>query len=493
MNKVINASVSRAAAFWHWEQVWILMPIYLFSFLAGCIIVLLPWTILLFCFMAILLSIVLLQIDLGLMYLLISFALIGRTLLGVEFETSWSNSGTLLPFYVPFLCIALFVRMCKDLSHSDLQINKSGYVALALLFSFWGAVSLIWAENKWHGILFQTELFLNVSIFIYCMHTLKSELVFRKIMWFWILFALLVAIFGIIRSYVAFGPFVCDFKIINNVFLRGIIGGSSDAIRRISSINNPNSLALFLNLSIAVTLGIRAVEKNRYKICILSLISIFFIFTMLLTGSKAGLLSFFSLGTYLLIVYNPFRRKLFRHAIIFFSLLIILIVVISVFLTADGENRITGALSNGVEGASEKASSFSSRFIIWHDGWSALVNKSVGVGLGSGGFTHHCSPHPHAHNIYLSILFDFGPIGLFLLMLFFYVLLQNVIPSLRRQNTTLEVLIVFLSSGLIAIAVHGIVDHMYSRTILWVYTGMVASASLVAKEINKAFLTMGDM
>lgn len=458
---------------------WVIVS--LFSLLTGFLIILLPWTLFFFLFIAISLMLVFLRTELGLMYLLIFTAMLGRTLIGFDFDTSWSNAGTIFPFYVPFLFVMLLVRVMKGLPQTDIPINKSAYVPLTILLAVWGGISLLWTENKIHGLLVQLELILNVFIFLYCMYALKSEKILHKILWFWTCFATLVGLFGIGREYITFGPFICNFEILKNVFLRGTIGGGTGTITRISSINNPNSFALFLNFSIAVALGLWAIEKIKFRRWMLFAIVFFFVLALVLTVSKAGLISFLSLAAYLLILYRPFRKNIFRNSFLCITLFI-LSIGIGILILPEGDNRLKGSLTSGTEEMMQNDTSFSTRFIIWKAGWSALIKKTAGLGLGPGGFTHYCPPHPHAHSIYFSIIFDFGLVGLFLMLLFCFTFLQNLIIPLRYQETSLHILTIFLSSGMVALAVHGLVDHMYSRTMLWVYSGIVAAASLLSLD-----------
>ena len=471
--------VSRSGDARWWGRQFFWVTVYLLCVLVGILIILLPWTLVSLLFIAVFLALLLLRTEMGLMYLLISMALLGRTLLGFDFDTSWSNNGTIFPFYMPFLFAVLLARTIKGLPHIDSPANKSAYVSLTLFLALWGVMSLIWTENKLHGLLVQLELILNISIFLYCLYALRSEATLRKAMWFWTCFAVVVGFICLVRLYIPFGPFQCDYEIVNNIFLRGGIGSVQ---RRAMGIANPNASALFLNISIAVALSLWATERDKLQVWMLSVIVLFFVFVLLSTGSKGGLISLFVLTFYLLVVFRHFRKRILRNSLVCFTLLVLLITTIHILRSSEGEYRVTAALTGGVEGALQEDTSFSSRLGIWKDGWSALVEESAGLGLGPGGFTHHCAPHPHAHNIYFSIIFDFGLAGLLFLMLFSVALLRNMAISLRNQETRLQILLVFLSSGLVALAAHGLVDHMYSRTVLWLYLGVVAAAALLSTK-----------
>lgn len=451
--------------------------LYLVSVATGLSVLLLPGTLVIFLLIATSFGVLLLRSELGLMYLLILTALIGRTLLGFDFDTRWSNAGTLFPFYAPFLFVLLFARVIKGFPRTEISVNKSAYVSLTLFFAVWGGLSLIWTENKLHGMLVQFELVLNVFIFLYCLYALRSVRILHNTMWFWVCFTIIVGIFGLVRRYMTFGPYICDYEIIQDVFLRGAVGGTSEAVRRASAIFNPNSFALFLNLSIAVTFGLWAIEKIRFKRWMLLAIILFLVFGLLLTGSKAGVISLMALISYLFLLYKPFRKNILRNSLIAFVLFVMLLGA-TMQLTPKGENRLADALGKGTKEMMMGKTSFSTRLIIWKAGWRSLVKETAGLGLGPGGYTHHCPPHPHAHSLYFSIIFDFGVLGLFFMLLLGFTYLRNLAIPVFYQETRLQVLSFFLSSGLVVIAVHGIVDHMYSRTILWLFSGFVAAASL---------------
>jgi len=120
---------------------------------------------------------------------------------------------------------------------------------------------------------------------------------------------------------------------------------------------------------------------------------------------------------------------------------------------------------------------------MWTDGVSNLINNTSGIGLGPGGFRQHThTGMPHVHNLYLSVLCDFGFIGLFLFLLVIFVLINNYFKMLRFQETYLQKMFLCCCGGLLAIGLHGMVDSMYNMSVIWFFLGLSMATFLLAQR-----------
>ena len=409
-----------------------------------------------------------------LMYLLISLSLLGRTLLGFDFNTDWSNNGTIFPFYIPFLFPVLMVRNANGLSHANQIIKSMAFIPLMILLGLWSLLTLLWSDNKFHGILVELELIVNIAIFLFCIYDLTSKEKIYTVLKFWCFFAIFIGFLALARHFMTFGgPYDIEVELVNKVLIKGSIG---ETVSRAMGVSNPNASALIMNVSFYIAMGM-AVFSNRFtQKCLAFFMGIFFLFIMLLTGSKGGMVSLIFSFSLVLLIYTPFRKGIVYYTLGSFALFLILMALVVV---SSPDNRVTGALTANTQKVSNDETSFGSRLQMWEDGFTSLLNESYGLGLGPGGFTHHCSPHPHSHSLYFSVLFDFGFVGFLFMIALFISIARNFQIPLKDQSKRLHAMAVFLGGGLLAMAFHCLIDHMYSRTILWLYLGLVVSTLIV--------------
>ncbi|HWR99428.1 MAG TPA: O-antigen ligase family protein [Prolixibacteraceae bacterium] len=444
--------------------------------LAGTAILFLPLTLVVVLLIGVSIMVLLHRYVTVMMYFLISLTLLGRTFLGFDFDTAWSNNATIFPFYIPFLLPVLTIRNINGLSGTSLPVKNSAFIPILILLCLWSMLSLMWTANKLHGVLFLLELMVNISIFFFCIFDLNSEEKLRRVLGFWCFFGFIIATLSVSFHFLPLGgPYELEVELLKNFYLRGKI---AETQIRAMGIANPNSMALIMNLSIYITLALWATTKTMKKKFLYLAISLYFTFVILLTGSKGGVLSFLSAFFVLLILYNRFRKNMIIVLIVFTTLFIVLMGMFFILTESKG-NRLAGALSVSGKTISDDETSFGSRFVMWEQGFTKLFLESYGLGLGPGGFTHHCKPHPHAHNFYFSILFDFGVIGLLFLVLFLITLLQNFTVPIRHQKTRMHVVSIFLLAGMVAMSIQSLVDHMYSRTVIWLYLGIMVSTPIL--------------
>ena len=426
-------------------------------------------------------TLILLRDETKYLYVLLILVPLGRTFAGFYFDTKWSNNGTIIPFFAPVLVFVLVTRTLIGL-FSNNSANRTMIVPLLICFMYWAFVSLIWTDNKYHGIVILFILISNVSVFFTCVYAIQSEATLRTFLWFFVLFGAIISFLSVINLFFNFESMLFEWPILNDLSFKF---GFSSSETRAYFLSYPNASAMFINLSIAITFGMLMTEKNRFRFVLLLGTLLLLLLSIFLTGSKGGLLGLLSMLGFILIAFRRFRRKLFSYSIVFGLILVILLTVVTYSQRHGRGYRIaTSAFSNT---AFNKTSSMTSRIKMWGQGWSELIHRSPCLGLGVGGFTHYCKPHPHPHSYYLSILFDFGIFGGLLLTMAIIIVARFLFSLLKHQDTYLQIMTIFLYSGLVSIGVHGLVDHSYIRGVIWLYSGiLVATCLLTQKEIEES-------
>jgi O-antigen ligase len=363
----------------------------------------------------------------------------------------------------------------------DNTVNQTVFVPLLMIFLLWASFSILLMDNKYHGLITFIVLAANACAFLVTVYSIKSEVMLRQYMWFWVLYAAFIGIATILNLY--FNYSVIDFKyqILDDVLLKLVFSSNTN---KAFSIGFANYTGIFINFSIAITSGMLMTEKKQYRSIFLLGILLLLVFTLLATGSKGGLLGLLSMSGFLLISFRRFRSKFISASIIIFLTMVISMGVISVTNKANTKGYrlgITALSKTGTGSSTNRTSSLGSRINIWRDGFSEF-KRSFGIGLGAGGFTHYCEPHPHSHNYYLSILFDYGLIGLLLFAGVILAWVRLLLSLWKHQDTFLQIMVIFLSSGLVGLGVQSLVDFSYTMALSWLYFGVVIAACLLARK-----------
>ena len=144
--------------------------------------------------------------------------------------------------------------------------------------------------------------------------------------------------------------------------------------------------------------------------------------------------------------------------------------------------------------ASESGKSLSYRLKWWSHGAGYTFKKTLGVGMGIGGYKQHFSdkwnypPVPHAHSLYFSFLFDFGVIGFFLMVFLLFTALKEIyLAAIMSQGKVEQTILLSFTACLIATGVHLLIDGEYNIGLPWFLLGLaMASANLINKDMGKS-------
>lgn len=92
----------------------------------------------------------------------------------------------------------------------------------------------------------------------------------------------------------------------------------------------------------------------------------------------------------------------------------------------------------------------------------------------------------HGHSIYFSTVFDFGILGLLVLITTVIILARLFLTSIWFQLSYLQIMGVALLGGLINIGTHGLVDFEYNNPLIWIYLGLTfCTINLIRWEGSK--------
>lgn len=388
-----------------------------------------------------------------------------------------------IPLYTPLYFFLAFTFVIHKIAHlgPDLKVKNPLNIPLYLLLSY-SIFTLIFSPTGYH-LTVCFILYLNIGIYYFIVHVVNDRVFHRRLMWCWVvggnILAILVTISILVHPQILYSPTIIEgVNFVLNYAPRVAIRGYA--------IGHPNQTALLLNMAFSVMLGMFIYETNMIKRLFLLMSLIFCLFAYFLTMSKAGLGALWAMVHFLILFSSRLRKHWLRNVVLFNVSLVILFVMSYIF---------TNQVAPRILKVSEKggyATSFENRIEIWKAGLDALEEKDlVPFGLGAGGFDLY-TQFPHAHSLYLSFFFDFGIVGIICILLILLILFRELfLKELRGgmlwvQKTYLETMSLAFLGGLIAIGIHGTVDHTYIKDSLWLYLGFaIATLSLSRMERSK--------
>ncbi len=207
---------------------------------------------------------------------------------------------------------------------------------------------------------------------------------------------------------------------------------------------NPNQMAYFLCFLLPFLYYFMMRGSNRFLKAFLALLIFFSIGSVLMSGSRGGILSLGIVVLGIMLLRRDF--KLFLLCMVFVIAFIMIIRVV-------GKSRFIETTSQRVsvltKGDLKKASNF--RFIIWKAYYELIENKPVYIVFGKGfGVTSTTILKRYdlkvpPHNLYLQILVEFGLIGLCIWIYFLYRIIRRVIKARSQEDIISNITLVALS------------------------------------------------
>jgi len=346
---------------------------------------------------------------------------------------------------------------------------------IILLLVIWSFITLFWAPNFYKSLLYESRFLSNIALFYLIVTVINHnhKELYLKLLNVHIVTGIVLSIAGIVSLFMTFKPYSYTFEATNFLWLNFSFFTYP---HRLMGLSFHNVISQLSNILIAITFGLILIskEKKYYYGMVLFL----FVITQLLTRSRGGLVGFIVMVAFFFVSIRSLREKFFRNVIFFF------IIFVFLFISVNLDDFIYGTARYSTELADK---SISQRIGWWKDALQMLLKKTAGFGLSPGGFTHYFGSWkiPHAHNIYLSVLFDFGIVGFILWISFLWVLIKKVYHIMIMQvQSPYKTMLCSVTGGVIATGIHGLIDMEYNIASIWFALGiLIATLNLAKKEL----------
>ncbi|MBI1912764.1 MAG: O-antigen ligase family protein [Deltaproteobacteria bacterium] len=395
------------------------------------------------------------------------------------FTTSHSMPSDFVGIFYPVAILAFVSWTLRKLSKipGGLERETPNVEYFILFIISWSALTLLWAPGAEHGLLNWIRLLGNAIVFYLMVNAVKDEGTHRTIINIIFISAFVIAIASFLsvtiyhyRNY-EFTWKVADFVTFNlNWFVFEQIYNP-----RAQGFVAHNTVAAIMNFTMALVFArLMTVKKLMPKVILFAFLIMMGV-AHLYTKSRGALVGGFIMWMFLIAAIPWVRKRYVKNLALFF------LVFLSVFVTVNHED-VFGEGSRFSASTSEY--SIHKRISWWIKGYGFLEEKSGLVGLGAGGLKYYFDPLgiPHAHNVYLSFLFDFGVIGFVAVAVFIGYLFAKFYPVLvNSEKTYIQTMLWGSIGGLVAMGTHGLIDGEYNMSMLWFFLGLAVAALKLSK------------
>lgn len=336
-------------------------------------------------------------------------------------------------------------------------------------------------------LLYLFHLIIDIILFYYLFYFIDDVKLHRRLMWCMVFSGLAISVQTIVGFvYVVKGlAFIKQDLIIKvlNVFSIQVLSESN--LKELTASGfflGPQLSSIMLNIIVFTAMGLLLTERNKARTWFLRIVILMCMTAVFLTGNKAGSWSLVMVSFLFVISSIKLRKNVIRN------LLATLAIFVSIFLTLAFVIRSQGTKDpRMVNVSTTQQSSIGKRIYFWKTGFVELDKKNLALfGLGVGGYKYFTRAYdiPHAHNIYLSLLFDFGVMGLIVCFIIMFILLKLFLKVLHRQETYLQNMSLAYGINLVLIALTGLVYTAYYMDFVWFVLGLaVATFRLAGKEL----------
>ena len=298
-----------------------------------------------------------------------------------------------------FVGVILLYALSKDGGRIFLHIQMTEILFLCCMA--WEIVTYIWSPatnfDSFYSLFKIAVLFLLLST---CDYSQKE----KNLMMITVVIVSILAIYSVLTSGAVFSMEGVDAMRVSFSFF-GVI-------------QDPNYLCFFFLVPIAFLLSIALEKKNnliKKIVCWLGMLCL--LYGILRTGSRGGLIA----ALVVIAVYIcTFQKQKFK------TILLIGIITGGVVLLYDQiMSLLPVAISNRFTLANVMANGASNRSVTWSQYYSAIVNNLTILILGNGnGSGSYCFGFA-AHNYLLESWFEYGVVGVILLVAFYRLILKN--------------------------------------------------------------------
>lgn len=337
------------------------------------------------------------------------------------------------------------------------------------LFFGWSALSLLWCVDPVVGKFELQDLAFNIMIYVACIKLIRSRATLNMVITALILTGVFVTWVGL-----------------NNV-LTGV------AARVEVMTGEPNAFSLALNLVIMLVLGMLFLGGSKLlRPWFLWPLFITMFFVDLRTGSRAGFFSLLAALLFFLFSYYSLNKDK-RHLtfVLFLVMLLLAGGLFLVFFDPLEGLRIGFRGYNPMEFAEEETFLF--RLEIWQVAWDYISSSGRYLqGLGILSFImltkEEYGVMGQAHSLYFNAGVSYGLVGLSLLVWIIVVFVRQFRRGMREaREEYYRVMVRAMAAGMLAFAIHGIVDFWIEQIrIVWLFAGIAMAVVKLALQNGEA-------
>lgn len=399
-----------------------------------------------------------------------------------QIQSKLQSVGTIQRCLVLPITFVVFFIVCVFLLErvrNKAQQRKGLFPAFhlpVLIICCWGIISEFWTPSRVLGIETGIIFITNIAIYLLISYYANSLEAIKKIMLCWIIMAVVVAI-SMFVSMIPADSFTENVALNNYMSIT-----NSFEMRRMRATGFSSTFSIsgtFVMIAVLFAAGLVSSTQNTKHNLLLFMAIVFLMFAFIFAQSKAQMLGLITGILFL----TPFLITMEKSLIKYFCYIgVSFLIVFGIFSKIIGyllqQTSEKGNVSSRFvsSAASEEAASL--RFKFWNMVFKQVIHHDAYLsGLGIGGGTYYLFPIPHPHNVYISIVCDFGFIGFMVLIaiaLFFCGDIFYIIKKLPIGSTRTLLLCIYAS--MIAVGVISLSDLNYSFTITWALLGLVAAA-----------------
>lgn len=376
---------------------------------------------------------------------------------------------------VVFVVLSLFfLEKLANKSRQPKKVFPVFHFPVIALF-IWGIISESWTPAGIYSIDLGITFITNVALYFLFSYYASSIEALKKIMLCWIGMSVFLSIFMFI-SIIPGSKHMESVSILNDFSMVSFL---EMGMMRAEGLADRNTAAIFVSFAVFSAAGLAATTKKaKYKALLFLAIAVL-MFAFFFTQTKAPLAGLLAGVLFITPFLINIRKNLIRYlCFIGLSALIIFVSFYKIIGHLLQYTTARGGVASRLVSSSAASGAIGDRFDYWGKVFEQLVYNGVYLsGFGIGGSTHYLYPTPHPHNIYISVICDFGLLGFVVLVAVAFFLASDVFYTIKKiPSDSTRILLLCIYAGVIVIGVSALSDYSYSFTLTWVFLGLVAAA-----------------
>lgn len=386
-----------------------------------------------------------------------------------------------LPVISVFASLSLILLTLAKLREDD-TINPL-FVPILLLVCY-GLLTIFWTPaSVGYNLNYFIYLILDISLYYFLFHIIDNIDFHRRLMWcvvFAGFFLSIQALLSFVNTIIYKPILVTDnvIKIFNWFYMDYVAKFSDKELTVHGFFIGAQETGMVLDFTLFTALGLLLTEEKRLRKWCLRIMIPIIIVSVFFTGTKSGTWTLVVAIYIFLFLSRKFKRNIVRNSLLFFFIFLFIFLSTGFIKRHGGQNRLTKI-------STEQNSSLGKRIRYWKIGFKELDKRGLTFfGLGIGGYKY-CTASKmiaHAHNVYLSMLFDFGFMGIIIFGLIILILAKMFFKLLRHQETYIQNMSFAFGINLIVIGTIGLVYIPYYMDFLWFVLALACSTFRLAQR-----------